>query len=199
VSTNRLEAFSDGVLAVAATLLVLGVTVPAVRHPDLAYQLGIRWQQYVAYATSFSTIGIIWINHHAMIGRLREADHTILILNLLLLMTIGLIPFATSLVATYLAAGHDQSLAASIYSGAFLVMSLAFSALHRQILLVKPELLAIAFTEAQRRHIFRRAITGILPYVIATGLAWVSPYATLAICAAIAAFYASPLASSVEV
>jgi uncharacterized membrane protein len=196
VSTNRLEAFSDGVLAVAATLLVLGINVPPISDPDLAHQLAGLWPQYVAYATSFITIGIIWVNHHAMIGRLREADHSILVLNLFLLMSIGLLPFATGLLATYLRAGHGQSLAAAIYSGAFLVMSLIFSALNREILLVKADLLSSALPEAQRRQIFRRAVTGIVPYVIATALAWVSPYATLAICAAVAVFYATPLASS---
>jgi uncharacterized membrane protein len=195
VSTNRLEAFSDGVLAVAATLLVLGIAVPSTRNPDLAHQLAIRWQEYVAYATSFITIGIIWVNHHAMISRLREADHSILVLNLFLLMCIGLLPFATALLAAYLKAGHDESLAAAIYSGSFLLMSLAFSALNRQILLVKPDLLAAPLPEARRRQILRRAVAGIVPYVIATALAWVSPYATLAICAAIAVFYATPLAS----
>ena len=194
VSTNRLEAFSDGVLAVAITLLVLNISVPG--GPHLAHQLGKNWQEYVAYVTSFITIGIIWINHHAMIGRLREADHTILILNLFLLMSVGILPFATALVAGYLKAGYDQSLAAAIYSGSFLVMSLAFSALNRQILLVRPQLLRSQLSQAQRRAIFWRAVTGIVPYVIATALAFVSPYATLAICAAVAAFYATPLASS---
>ena len=92
MGTNRLESFSDGVIAVAITLLVLGITVPNPRRIRIAacvYELGTHWPDYAAYAVSFVTIGIIWINHHAMISRLREADHTILILNLLLLMSIG--------------------------------------------------------------------------------------------------------------
>jgi uncharacterized membrane protein len=196
VSTNRLEAFSDGVLAVAITLLVLNVKVPPTSDHDLAHQLALRWPEYAAYATSFITIGIIWINHHAMIGRLRQADHAILFWNLLLLMSVGILPFATSLMATYLKQGHGSDhLAAAIYSGSFLVMSLMFSALNRQILLVKSDLLAETMPEQQRRAIFKRAVMGIAPYVIATALAWVSPYATLAICAAIAVYYALPRAS----
>ena len=104
MSTNRLESFSDGVFAVAITLLVLGIDVPrcrARRARSVTRSLA-NWPQYAAYVVSFLTIGIIWINHHAMIGRLRAADHTILILNLLLLMTVVLLPFATDLIATYL-------------------------------------------------------------------------------------------------
>ncbi|MDQ6805652.1 MAG: TMEM175 family protein [Actinomycetota bacterium] len=196
MSTTRLEAFSDGVLAVAITLLVLNITVPDPgTTTDLWRALTDNWQEYLAYITSFLTIGIIWVNHHAMIGRLRETDHAILVLNLLLLMSVGLLPFATALVATYLKAGHDESLAAAIYSGALLLMSLTFSALNHQILLVKADLLATGLPEQRRRAIFRRAVTGIVPYVIATALAPVSPYATLVICAVVAGFYATPLAS----
>jgi uncharacterized membrane protein len=197
VSTNRLEAFSDGVLAVAITLLVLNINVPpADKQHDLAHQLAAQWPQYAAYATSFITIGIIWMNHHAMIGRLREADHAILFLNLLLLLSVGVLPFATSLMATYLKEGHGQAhIAAAIYSGSLLVMSLIFSALNRQILLVKSDYLAEQIPEDRRRAIFKRAMTGIVPYVIATALAPVSAYVTLAICAAVGAYYATPVAS----
>ncbi|MEA2198082.1 MAG: potassium channel family protein [Solirubrobacteraceae bacterium] len=197
VSTNRLEAFSDGVLAVAITLLVLNISVPAPsKHHGLAYELAQNWPEYAAYMTSFITIGIIWMNHHAMIARLREADHAILFLNLLLLLSVGVLPFATSLMATYLRRGHaDAHLAAAVYSGAFLVMSLIFSALNRHILLVKHDYLNEHISEDRRRAIFRRAITGIVPYVLATALAVVSAYITLAICAAVAAYYATPVAS----
>ena len=105
MSTSRLEAFSDGVIAVAITLLVLDIHVPTPPLPagtTLAHELGANWPVYAAYITSFLTIGIIWINHHVMIRRLREPDHMILFLNLLLLMSIAVLPFATSLMAAYL-------------------------------------------------------------------------------------------------
>jgi uncharacterized membrane protein len=196
MSTNRLEAFSDGVLAVAITLLVLNIQVPSTSSHDLAYGLGHNWPHYAAYATSFITIGIIWINHHAMIGRLREVDHTILFWNLLLLMSVGILPFATSLVAACLERGQGEHLAAAIYSGSLLLMSLVFSALNRHILLVAPGLMRSQSPEQERREIFKRALAGIVPYVIATALAPVSAYATLAICAAVGAYYALPRASS---
>jgi uncharacterized membrane protein len=200
VSTGRLEAFSDGVLAVAITLLVLNLTVPNPgTNTNLAHALGRQWPSYAAYVTSFVTIGIIWINHHAMIGRLRQADHAILMLNLLLLLSIGVLPFATNLMASYLKQSQGQHLAAAIYSGSFLVMSIMFSVVNRHILLRKAHLLAPELSEERRKKILSRALTGLVPYTIATVLAPVSAYATLAICAAVAAFYASPVASGGKV
>jgi uncharacterized membrane protein len=204
VGTNRLEAFSDGVIAVAITLLVLQIgvppTPPAGTKPShhLIYQLGQLWPHYAAYVTSFLTIGIIWINHHAMIGRLREADHSILILNLLLLMSIGVLPFATDLIATYLREPQGESVAAAVYSGAFLVMAFFFGLLNRHILLNRSHLLSREMPEDERRRIYSRAAAGLVPYVLATVLAFVSPYLTLAICASVAAYYALPIASGLH-
>ena len=126
-----------------------------------------------------------------MISRLREADHAILILNLLLLMTIGVLPFATELVAKH----RDQSLAAAVYSGCFILMALAFSLLNRRVLIVRADLLVETLPLEQRRQIWRRAASGVLPYVLATALAFVSTYLTLGICAALALYYATPVAS----
>jgi uncharacterized membrane protein len=196
VTKNRLEAFSDGVIAVAITLLVLNLNVPdPASTTDLAHALGRQWPLYAAYITSFITIGIIWINHHAMISRLRQADRMILALNLLLLLWIAVLPFATNLMATYLKQPHGQHLAAAIYSGSLLAMSITFSALNRHILFPKSHLLALELAPERRREIFVRSITGLVPYAIATALAPVSAYVTLAICGAVAAFYALPIGS----
>ncbi len=200
MSTGRLEAFSDGVIAVAVTLLALGIAVP---QPDklsghtLGHALVAQWQVYAAYVVSFITIGIIWINHHVMIGRLRDADHPILMLNLLLLLTIGVLPFSTNLLATYLKRGSGEGLAAAVYAGSFLLMSIAFATLNRHILLRKPHRMRAELPLAERRRILARSISGLPPYVVATALAPVSAYVTLAICAALAAFYATPVAAGV--
>src|SRR4051812_39313370 len=98
MSTNRLEAFSDGVFAIAITLLVLEIHVPKPGHGgSLGHELAAQWPSYAAFVISFLTIGIIWINHHAMVRRLRVADPSILIWNLLLLMTVSVLPFTTAL------------------------------------------------------------------------------------------------------
>jgi uncharacterized membrane protein len=126
MSTNRVEAFSDGVFAIAITLLVLEIHVPEAGSGEhLARALICQWPSYAAYAISFLTIGIIWINHHVMIGRLQIVDHSVLIWNLLLLMCVGL-PFTTALMAAYLKGSEGEALAAAVYSGSFMVMTLVF-------------------------------------------------------------------------
>jgi uncharacterized membrane protein len=195
MGTNRLESFSDGVLAVAITLLVLGIAVPPPPQPHLAHELGSKWPEYAAYVVSFLTIGIIWINHHAMISRLRATDHSILILNLLLLMSIGILPFATNLMATYLREPSGESVAAAVYGGAFVVMAVFFAGLNRHILLNRAHLLEPELSEPERRRILIRSVFGVGPYVVAAGLAFVSPYITLAICGGLAVYYALPIAS----
>jgi uncharacterized membrane protein len=200
VSTGRLESFSDGVIAVAATLLVLNVAVPIVTtHESLGHALGNQWHVYLAYAVSFITIGIIWINHHVVFSRLRTADHAILMLNLLLLLWIALIPFATSLMTEYLRQGHGQHLAAAVYAGMFLLMSTSFATLNWFILFRRTALLRVQLRFDERRTIMTRFVTGLVPYAAATALAPVSPYITLAICASVAAFYALPIAAGLPV
>jgi uncharacterized membrane protein len=196
VGTNRLEAFSDGVLSVAITLLVLNITVPILKPgQSLGHELARNWPHYAAYVTSFITIGIIWINHHAMVSRLERANHIVLVLNLLLLLTIAVLPFATSLMAAYLREPRGQHLAAGVYAGSFLAMSIAFGAMNSYILIGEHEMLATKMPPMQRRRILSRNLAGLGPYLVATVLAIVSAYATLVICGAIALFYALPLAS----
>jgi uncharacterized membrane protein len=200
VSKGRLEAFSDGVIAVAITLLVLNLVVPApdskgVTEHGLGHELARMWPSYLAYVTSFLTIGIIWINHHAMIGRLRQPDHMILSLNLLLLLTIGVLPFATDLMATYLREAHGETVAAAVYGGAFLAMAVAFAALNHHTLYTKSHLLAVKLSDERRRQVITRSVFGLVPYAIATALAVVSPYLTIGICTALACYYALPVAS----
>jgi uncharacterized membrane protein len=193
MSKARIEAFSDAVIAVAITLLALDLHVPDPTGPgSLAHRLGEQWPNYAAYVVSFLTIGIIWINHHAMLQRLVSVDHAILVLNLLLLLTIGVLPFSTALMAEYLDASHGQNLAAVIYGGSFLLMSLAFFAMQRHLLLSKQHLLKDHLTPEVRQAVLRRNAMGLLPYAVASVGGVVSPYLTLAICAGVAVFYALP-------
>ena len=197
--TRRVEAFSDGVFAIAITLLVLDIHVPdPSTTADLAQQLGSQWPSYVAYGVSFLTIGIIWINHHAMLRRIKAIDHEILILNLLLLLCVGLLPFTTALMAAYLKESEGETLAAAIYAGSFLLMSVVFAAMNWTILFRKDHLLAGPIDAATRRTIITRGVAGPPPHLAPAVLAVLSPYVSLAICGAVAAFYALPLASGDE-
>jgi TMEM175 potassium channel family protein len=193
MSKARIEAFSDGVIAVAITLLALNLPVPdPSQSGTLAHNLGVKWPSFAAFVISFTTIGIIWINHHAMLRRLVSVDHAVLIFNLLLLLTICLLPFSTALMAQYLTASHGQTLAAIIYGGSLLLMSFAFLAMHRHLLVSKLHLLDDRLTPDVRRAVLRRNAVGVLPYIFATAGAVITPYVTLATSAVVAVFYALP-------
>jgi uncharacterized membrane protein len=192
LSTGRLEAFSDGVIAIAITLLVLDIRVPRAGHGSLGHALSEQWPNYAAYVVSFLTIGIVWINHHAAVARLKRVDHGVLILNILLLMTIAVLPFTTALIAEYLREASGQHLAAAIYAGSFLLMGCAFFALHVYALREDRDLAVDRMRGDSRERILRRNAMGVLPYMVATAVAAVSAYATLAICAAVALYYAVP-------
>jgi uncharacterized membrane protein len=195
VSTNRLEAFSDGVFAIAITLLVLDIHVPPPGEGSLGHELLAQWPSYAAYVISFLTIGIIWINHHASFSRLRAVDQSILIWNLLLLLSVGVLPFTTSLMAAYLKEDSGESLAAAVYGASFLLMGAIFVMTNRQILFRRPRLLKEPIDREAARGILRFAALGQIPYALAVVLAFVSPYLTLGICAACAIYYALPVAS----
>jgi uncharacterized membrane protein len=193
--TGRAEAFSDGVFAIAITLLVLEIHVPRPGSGPLGERLLAQWPSYAAYVVSFITIGVIWINHHVMLRRLRRVDHGFLIWNLVLLMTVGILPFTTALMADYLKETDGERLAAAVYSGSFLLMGLAFFATNRYGLR-RSTLLAEEVDAQTRERALRRGLYGTLPYLAGVFLALLSPYATLALCALVALFYALPFGSA---
>jgi uncharacterized membrane protein len=114
------------------------------------------------------------------------------VLNVLLLMSIVILPFTTSLMAQYLDASDGQHLAALLYGSSFLLMSLIFFTMQRHLLKNRAHLLGENISEHARRSILRRNMIGIVPYTVATAAALLSPYLTLAICGIIAIFYALP-------
>ena len=126
--TTRLEAFSDGVFAIAITLLVLDLKVPReiAEGPSLGHVLLAQWPGYLAFVTSFLTILIMWVNHHRMFTLIGRCDHRLLFYNGLLLMGITLVPFPTSLVADSLR--HDgERTAALVYNGTFIFIAICFN------------------------------------------------------------------------
>jgi uncharacterized membrane protein len=139
VDRSRLEAFSDGVFAVAITLLALNLIVARPgRRDTLLDQLGTHWPVFVAYLISFFIIGIVWVNHHALVRGIAVVDRTLLFLNLVLLLFVVMIPWATATVANYLAvylaphgsyAQRDTQIAMMLYGAVFLGMSAGFGAM----------------------------------------------------------------------
>ena len=128
---SRLEAFSDGVFAVAITLLALNLTIEGPGHGvRLQHQLWEHRWSFAAYLLSFFVIGIIWVNHHMLLKSIALVDRTLLFLNLVLLLFVVLIPFSTATVAQYLpVSGPDVKVAMALYSAVFLGMSAGFGAI----------------------------------------------------------------------
>ena len=127
---GRLEAFSDGVFAVAITLLALNLAVRGPGYGPLAHQLASQWPAFVAYLISFFTIGIIWVNHHALVSNIATVSRLLLFLNLVLLLFVVMVPFATKTVADYLAhGGFDARVAVAVYGIVLEGMSLGFASM----------------------------------------------------------------------
>lgn len=190
MSTNRLEAFSDGVFAIAITLLVLDLHVSA-EPGRLGHALVQEWPHYATFVVTFFTIGIIWVNHHSQFTLIAQVDRPLLFLNLTLLMTVVLIPFPTGLLAVHLRAGSDQHVAAAVYSGTFLLMGLSFFAVWRYAA-ANPHLLRRHMTREQIRTLIRRNALGQGAYALAIGLAFVSAPIALGICGLTAIYYMLP-------
>ena len=142
-STGRLEAFSDGVFAIAITLLILEVGVPESEFGNLWRGIGHQWPSYLAYATSFITIGGLWMVHHGIFRRLQSANSHVMRLNLALLMGVAFLPFPTRLLAEAIRDTDAERAAAIFYGVTLLVISLLVSALWgaitREPKLLKPE------------------------------------------------------------
>jgi uncharacterized membrane protein len=125
--TWRLVTFSDGVFAITITLLVLQIKPPT-DDKNLLHGLVGLWPSYLAYAVTFLLIGQVWANHHVMFDHIRAADRLVLLLNILLLMVVAFLPFATSVLAGALRSGHGQRTAVVFYGIAFDVTALTFNA-----------------------------------------------------------------------
>src|SRR3954468_13657804 len=179
----RLETFADGVFAIAATLLILSVDGAVDDPTDLAH----AWPAYVAYAVSFMTIGIMWMNHHLVMNQVARIDRRFMIATLGLLMCIAFVPFPTRLVAEHVrdSSARDAALA---YGFTLTVTAIFFS--------------IVWFYAARGRRLLRddcdpRVVAGIsrsyLPgvplYLTATLIAFASPTASAIMYLAIAGIY----------
>jgi uncharacterized membrane protein len=185
---SRLEAFSDGVIAVAITLLALDLTVAGPGHGSLAHQLHDKWPAFVAYLISFFTIGIIWVNHHALVRTIKTVDRPLLFLNLVLLLFVVAIPFATATVADYLSVPNDDTpLAMMLYGGVFLGMSAGFGAIFEWTL--HGQRVYQPLPPEQHWAARRRFVGGGLVYAVAIVVAFFSAIASFVIIGLVAVYY----------
>ena len=192
--TGRVEAFSDGVMAIAITLLVLDLKVPPledVQNGQLVTALLARWPSYVAYLAAFLTIGIIWLNHRTLVDRIARFDARLHWLNLMLLLGVATLPWPTSLVAEYVQrGGPDASAATALYGLLATFMSIPWGLFWRH-LADKPELLEPGYDAAYARAEWRRGTVGLPIYALATLVALVAPLLALLLYLAIALLYAA--------
>jgi uncharacterized membrane protein len=191
ITKTRLEAFSDGVLAIVITLLAIELRPPEVEHGQtLASALWNQWPSYLAYVLAFAQIGVIWLNHHRLFEQVRVVDGKLLLLNLNLLMWITLIPFPTAVVADHLRDGGEPTrTAVAVFSATLFVTAISFTALHMWITRDDRLVHSLPPRPAVVAARIRFGI-GLAAYGLAVGLAFVVPYAALAIHALNAGYYA---------
>lgn len=192
--TGRLEAFSDGVFAIAVTLLVLELRAPLPgdlhAEESLLDALWHEWPAYLAFATSFATILIVWVNHHNLFQLIHRSDHTFLLLNGLLLLAVTLIPFPTHVVAEYIREPGART-AAVFYAGTFLAMAVAFNRLWAYAQR-DGRLLARDADPRLVGTINRQFRIGPLTYLVAVAVAVINAPAGFALVIALAIYWALP-------
>jgi uncharacterized membrane protein len=191
--TGRIETFSDGVFAIAITLLIIEIGVPhATATESLTEKLLHLWPSYLGYATSFLVIGTVWANHHNRFRLISRSDHILLFLNIVFLMCVAFIPFPTALLADYLSGTNEhRTTAVAVYSGTLAVTAIFFTILwlyaagnYRLVdRAVDPHLL---------RAMTRRYVFGMIVYILAFALAFVSPAASLALIVILALIFVLP-------
>jgi uncharacterized membrane protein len=186
---GRLEAFSDGVLAVAITLLVLDLHLDvSAGHQGIGAQLREQWPSFAAYLVSFFFIGVMWVNHSAVLALAARVDRALLFYNLLLLMFVATIPFTTSTFAGLLrAGGADARWAVLLYAISMQGMAISFGLiLHR---IIRHGLLSRPVAEPAARTALRRFGLGTLAYPVAALIGLLSPPVMLVAYLALAAYY----------
>jgi uncharacterized membrane protein len=190
--TGRIEAFSDGVFAIAITLLIIEIHIPGREHAEtLGHELLRLWPSYLAYLTSFLTIGVMWVNHHHVFSLVDRADRTLLFLNTLLLMMIAFVPFPTAVLAEFIQTGGAR--AGAILYGATMTLTAIFFFCWWRYVSYDRRLIAADVPDEDLDDITKAYTPGTLMYGSAALLAFLSPWVSAALYLAIALFYALPL------
>jgi uncharacterized membrane protein len=191
--TGRIEAFSDGVFAIAITLLIIEIHVPAREHAEtLGHELLRIWPSYLGYLTSFLTIGVMWINHHHVFSYINRSDRTMLLLNTLLLLMIAFVPFPTAVLAQFIET--DGARAAAVLYGATMTLTAIVFFVWWGYASSERRLIAPQVPQQDVDDITRAYTPGTLLYGGAMALAFVQPWVSATAYLAIAVFYALPLA-----
>jgi uncharacterized membrane protein len=187
--TARIEAFSDGVFAIAITLLILEIQVPPqTPHGSLRAALANLWPSYLAFLASFMTIGVMWLNHHRLFTLINKKDDGLIAFNLLLLLGITWLPFPTALLAEHLLGAHsDQEVAAVVYAGSFLALAIVFNVMWAYAVRV-----GIVNDDVHVSAITKQYALGPILYAALVGVAFLDAEWCLMLSALIALYFALP-------
>ncbi len=189
--TERLEAFSDGVFAIAITLLIIEIAVPSVEAGgDLGGAIQGLWPSFFAYILSFATIGIYWTNHHSLFHLFDHTDHPFLVLNVFFLMTVSFLPFPTAVLGEYLKESDHRDTAIAFYSLGLLLPAVGWFGVW--ICGVWRDLLDHNIDPAYVRGLTMQYAGSVLLYLFALALVLVSAWATLAVAAGLTTLYLLP-------
>src|SRR5438067_1792139 len=188
MSKGRVEAFSDGVFAVAATLLIFNITIDKAGPGGLGAALLAAWPKYAAYVASFLTIGVMWINHHSLYERIARINRPLVFLNLLLLMAIVFLPFPTAVLGNNIQVAGDANTAASLYGLNASVIAVFFSGVWTYAL-SHPDLLAPGVDREEAMRSWPRFSVGLVAYLACIPLGQLSPIAVVIVCAALGVYY----------
>ncbi len=188
MSKARLEAVSDGVFAIAITLLVLTISEPT-DYAHLSEQLRERVPSFAAYVVSFAIIGIMWLNHHSILSHIERVDRAFFYLNLLLLMTVSFLPYPTGVLGHALSRGQATRTAAVVYSATMAANGYTWAALWLYASRGR-RLLRASFPEQERRMATLLFTSGTVAYTLSIAIALVNAKACLAFHALLAVYYA---------
>jgi uncharacterized membrane protein len=193
LQTGRMEAFSDGVFAIAITLLVLEITIPSDRGSDLLRAVLEEWPTYLAYLVSFFTIGAVWMAHSAITDFLDRVDPILLRINLILLLVVGFLPVPTQLLSEYLHSADGERVAVTIYGIALLATRLMVFALWKYGTssgLVRPDL-----ADEDVRGVSQKLTPSLASYVVAIAIGLVLPTVAVAMYFLVALYLVIPFRS----
>lgn len=188
MSRARVETLTDGVFAIAITILALTIAQPS-DYGRLAHDLADRWTSLAAYAVSFAIIGIMWLNHHSVFNHVEHVDRGFFYLNLFLLMTIAFLPYPTGVLGEALRRDEGARTAAVLYSTTMAVNAMAWAALWLYASR-RRRLLRDSFPEEERRRTTAMFVGGGVPYFVSVAVAFVHPLLCLAFHAVVAVYYA---------
>ncbi|MEU0600806.1 TMEM175 family protein [Streptomyces sp. NPDC006393] len=191
----RVVAFSDGVIAIAVTLLVLEIHPP---HDTsrLLHGLAALWPSYLAYVVTFMLIGQVWVNHHLMFDHIRSADRVVLFLNTVLLMDVAFLPFAASVLAQAFRDGHGERTAVVLHGAAFELLAVLFNIIWGYVRRDR-RLLATTIDAAGVAAIGRRFRLALVWLAIGTLLGAFVPVLGMAVIAAFVPYYWLPIAGEI--